>query len=146
TFQYINPEFVETFGYALEEIPNGATWFRKTFPDSVDRRNAISTWISDTSEAKIGEQRTRTFSVVRKNGEKKEILFRPVQLSNGQHIMTTEDITERRRTERELIISEANYRTIFNSVEDAIFVHDANTGEILDVNAKMIRMFGYSAE
>ena len=31
-------------------------------------------------------------------------------------------------------------------MEDAIFVHDASTGEILDVNAKMLEMFGYSAE
>ncbi len=146
TFQYINPKFVETFGYTLEETPNGATWFRNTFPDSVDRNNAISTWLLDSTEAQAGEQRARTFSVVCKNGEKKEILFRPVQLSNGQLIMTTEDITERRRAEKELIISEANYRTIFNSVEDAIFVHDASTGEILDVNAKMLEMYGYSVE
>ena len=130
----------------MEEIPNGATWWRKTFPDSVDRHNVISTWISDTSEIKAGEQRQRIFSVVCKNGEKKEILFRPVQLSNGQHIITTEDITERRRAEEDLIISEANYRTIFNSVEDAIFLHDPSTGEVLDVNAKMLEMFGYSAE
>ena len=61
-------------------------------------------------------------------------------------MMTTEDITERTRAEKALMISEANYRTIFNSVEDAIFVHDASTGEILDVNAKMLEMFGYSAE
>ena len=137
---------METFGYALEEIPNGATWLRKTFPDSVDRHNVISTWISDTSEIKAGEQRQRIFSLVCKNGEKKEILFRPVQLSNGQHIITTEDITERRRAEEDLIISEANYRTIFNSVEDAIFLHDPSTGEVLDVNSKMLEMFGYSAE
>ena len=61
-------------------------------------------------------------------------------------MMTTEDITERTRAEKALMTSEANYRTIFNSVEDAIFVHDASTGEILDVNAKMLEMFGYSAE
>jgi sigma-54 dependent transcriptional regulator, acetoin dehydrogenase operon transcriptional activator AcoR len=146
TFQYINPKFVEMFGYALEEIPNGSTWFRKAFPDLVDRRNAISIWISDARKAKPGEQRPRTFSVVCRDGEKKDILFRPVQLANGQHIVTTEDITERRRAEEALMISELNYRTIFNSIEDAIFVHDFSTGEILDVNAKMCEMYGYSAE
>ena len=77
TFQYINPKFVETFGYALDEIQNGATWFRKTFPDSVDRCNAISTWISDASEAKAGEQRPRTFRLVCKDGEKKDIFLDP---------------------------------------------------------------------
>ncbi len=146
TFQYMNPKFVEMFGYAPEEIPDGVTWWRKTFPDSLERRNVISTWIADNLKAKPGEQRPRTFSVVCKGGDKKEILFRPVQLSTGQHLMTTEDITERSQAEEKLTISEANYRTIFNSMEDAIFVHDFRTGEIVDVNAKMLEMFGYSAE
>ena len=31
-------------------------------------------------------------------------------------------------------------------MNDAIFVHDAATGEILDVNRKMCEMYGYSVE
>ena len=77
TFQYINPKFVETFGYALDEIQNGATWFRKTFPDSVDRCNAISTWISDASEAKAGEQRPRTFRLFARTGKRKTFFLDP---------------------------------------------------------------------
>lgn len=40
--------------------------------------------------------------------------------------------------------SEKRFRTIFNSVNDAIFIHDKNTGAILDVNQKMREMYGYS--
>jgi len=39
--------------------------------------------------------------------------------------------------------SERNYREIFNSTADAIFVHDLN-GKILDVNDSMLRMYGYT--
>lgn len=39
-----------------------------------------------------------------------------------------------------------NYREIFNKANDAIFVHDAETGEILDVNQRMCEMLGYSHE
>jgi len=54
------------------------------------------------------------------------------------------DITERKRTEEALKRSEENYRTIFNSANDAIFVHDAQTGAILDVNKRAIELYGYS--
>jgi PAS domain S-box-containing protein len=39
--------------------------------------------------------------------------------------------------------TETAYRTIFNSVNDAIFVHDADTGLILDVNERSCELFGY---
>jgi len=37
-----------------------------------------------------------------------------------------------------------DYQAIFNATDEAIFVHDAQTGRILDVNESMIQMFGYS--
>ncbi|MCE5182111.1 MAG: EAL domain-containing protein [Betaproteobacteria bacterium] len=42
--------------------------------------------------------------------------------------------------------SEVRFRTIFDSVNDAIFVHDLVTGAILDVNRRMCEMYGYSRE
>lgn len=38
--------------------------------------------------------------------------------------------------------AEGNYRTLFHTVSDAIFVHDAKTGKILDVNETAASMFG----
>ena len=43
-------------------------------------------------------------------------------------------------------LAEQNYREIFNSASDAIFVHDMDTAAILDVNEKACEMFGYSVE
>jgi len=45
-----------------------------------------------------------------------------------------------------LMESEQRFRTIFDSVNEAIFLHDPETGEILDVNAAMTVMFGYTRE
>ncbi|HTQ01509.1 MAG TPA: PAS domain S-box protein [Casimicrobiaceae bacterium] len=56
------------------------------------------------------------------------------------------DITERMRAERALRISEASYREIFDAAEDAIFVHDRDTGAIVDVNEKACTTFGYTRE
>jgi PAS domain S-box-containing protein len=51
---------------------------------------------------------------------------------------------ERKWMEEKLRESEANYLTIFNEVNDAVFVHDLDTGRILDVNRRMCEMFGYT--
>jgi PAS domain S-box-containing protein len=42
--------------------------------------------------------------------------------------------------------SEANYRSIFEASEDAIFVHDWHTGAIVDVNPRACQTFGYTRE
>jgi PAS domain S-box-containing protein len=56
------------------------------------------------------------------------------------------DITERKRSDEALRVSEASYRAIFDAAEDAIFVHDMNTGAILDANLKATEAFGYSRD
>ena len=53
---------------------------------------------------------------------------------------------ERRRVEAALERSEASYRAIFESAEDCIFVHDWDTGAILDVNPTACRTYGWPRE
>jgi PAS domain S-box-containing protein len=53
---------------------------------------------------------------------------------------------ERRLHEEALAASEANYRAIFEAAEDAIFIHDYDSGAILDVNPKACSTYGYSRE
>lgn len=36
-----------------------------------------------------------------------------------------------------------NYETIFNATNEAIFVHDAQSGQILDINDRMLEVYGY---
>ena len=57
-----------------------------------------------------------------------------------------DDIAERRRTEEALRISEASYRAIFDAAEDVIFIHDIETGAIVDVNPKACSTFGYTRD
>jgi PAS domain S-box-containing protein len=56
------------------------------------------------------------------------------------------DITERKRSDEALRISEASYRAIFDAAEDAIFVHDIDTGAIVDANPRACATFGYTLE
>jgi PAS domain S-box-containing protein len=51
------------------------------------------------------------------------------------------DITDRKRAEGALRESEENLRSIFNSAYDAVFIHELD-GTIIDVNDKMLEMYG----
>ena len=52
----------------------------------------------------------------------------------------------RRRYARRLAASEAKYREVFDGAGEAIFIHDALTGRILDVNRTMLQMYGVTYE
>ena len=56
------------------------------------------------------------------------------------------DMTELKCYDEALRVSEASYRAIFDASEDSIFVHDVETGAIVDVNPKACAIFGYSRE
>ena len=41
--------------------------------------------------------------------------------------------------------SESRFRSIFDNVSDAIFVHDVDSGRIIDVNRRMCKMYGFAS-
>lgn len=57
-----------------------------------------------------------------------------------------QEIRERKQIEKALQESEDRFRTIFESVNEAILIHDPISGNILDVNHTMCKMYGYTRE
>jgi PAS domain S-box-containing protein len=47
---------------------------------------------------------------------------------------------------RLLAESEARFRTLFDSINDALFVYDAVTGDVVDVNRRVTEVYGYTKE
>ena len=56
------------------------------------------------------------------------------------------DITDRKRAEEALRQSEANYRAIFNAVNDIIFVDDIETGDVVDMNQRAVEKYGFGLD
>jgi len=67
------------------------------------------------------------------------------QLSDTSRLLSSE-LAVRRSAEKTLEESRKWFRAIFDSVNDAVVVHDAETGVILDVNRRMCELYGYSRE
>ncbi len=61
-------------------------------------------------------------------------------------LLALEDITDHKRAEEALKVSETRYRRLFESAQDGILILDAETGQISDVNPFLIEMLGYSHE
>jgi len=61
-------------------------------------------------------------------------------------LLALEDITDHKRSEEAIKVSETRYRRLFESAQDGILILEAETGEISDVNPFLVEMLGYSHE
>jgi PAS domain S-box-containing protein len=139
---YTNPEFTSITGYTLQDVATEKDWLNRAFPDQHYRRQVVGTWKRDFAQREID----KIFTVTCKDGQAKEIEFRPTVIDDNKVLVALSGITQRKQAEEALQESEENYRSIFDAANDAIFVHDAETGQIIDVNKKMCELYGYSVE
>jgi PAS domain S-box-containing protein len=56
------------------------------------------------------------------------------------------DITARKHAEEAIKLAEANYREIFDKASDAIYVHEMETGKVIEVNRRAYEITGYTRE
>jgi len=144
-YKYVNPKFMEKFGYTLEDIPTGKRWFEKAHPDPEYRRKVAASWKEDLIRFPMGKAPPRIFTVTCKDGSRKEILFQHVELNDGSRVVTYEDVTEHKQAEETLRESEARFRDLFDNAPVGCFEMDIH-GHITSVNRTELEMLGYTLE
>jgi two-component system, cell cycle sensor histidine kinase and response regulator CckA len=145
SFGYINQKFKDLFGYDLNDVPNGRSWFRLAYPDPHYRKQVLSEWKEDMRRSQPGEATPRVFTVTCKDGARKTIHFRSVQLQTGERLTTCEDITDRTDAEKVLRESEKRYRTILETIAEGYHEVDLK-GNLTLVNDSLCEIFGYPRE
>lgn len=111
-FEYLNPRFIETFGYTLAEIPTKSAWFEMAYPDPAYRKRVRKVWENDSFPS-LETDRTippKTFRVRCAHGRDRVIRFNNVPLADGRQILTYEDISTQVEAEEALRKSEENLR------------------------------------
>lgn len=83
-------------------------------------------------------------------GEENETAFLvstfPLTLRGGPFVIVSiEDVTDRKKTEKRLVENAAKYRGLFTSIRDAILVADTDR-KIIECNPAFTELFGYKPE
>jgi PAS domain S-box-containing protein len=141
TYRYVNQKFVETFGYDLNDFKTGREWFSLAYPDPVYRKKVIDTWKSDLEASESGIERPEIFTVRCKNGVDREIVFRPVTLSDKKQCIVYEDLMEQHKAEYvQKLLS-----LIVETTSDSI-IGEKIDGTIISINPAAEQLYGYTKE
>jgi PAS domain S-box-containing protein len=143
---YWNPAAEGMFGYSGEEILGKNMHKMLATPK---QRKTIFEKFNKFTKTGRGNILGRTFETeaLRKNGEEfpVEISVSGIKIKDQWwSVGLIKNITKRKAIEEALRRSEENYHTIFDTVNEIIFIHDIKTGKIIDVNKKMCETFGYT--
>ncbi|MHC4735190.1 MAG: PAS domain-containing protein [Planctomycetota bacterium] len=115
----INDAELEMIGYSRDEIVGKKTWADLIIPE--ERQQFKEHWHDIISK---GQVRNLEYTLVHKDGHRINVILNASSRfdKNGNLINTRGsvlNITERKQAEQALRVSESNYRSIFNSVNDA---------------------------
>lgn len=141
---YVNNRFCEMLGYKKDELIGNSLLQYIDFSDQALVKKQIEQCrrgpVKSFEASWIKGDEDRLYSII----SPRPIIGEGDEYRGSFAVVT--DISEKKLHDEALQASEMNYRSIFNSVNDAIFVHDMATGSILDVNDRMCEMYGYTAE
>jgi PAS domain S-box-containing protein len=142
-YLHVNPAFTRLFGYTLEDIPDGKTWFAQAFPDDEQRETAVRLWTADAADHPVGEVRPRTFRVRCRDGSFKEILFLPAATPSGLQVVVYQDITGQKIYAR-LRESEDLYRHLVEDLNIGIYRSSGDPeGRFIWGNTGLLSILGF---
>ena len=143
-FKYVNPRLAAMFGYTQAELLSEVTPFdvvaesdQETLRENLRRREEGD--VDDLRYTLRGERKDGSGIEFEVHGGRIEYEGEPAVMG------TLLDVTKRHQQERKLERSRAEYRDLFESIPDAVFVGTKDDGFVA-VNDAAIERLGYSRE
>ena len=146
TFSYVSPNWTEAFGYPLDETI-GKPFAPFVHPDDIPGCLEFMRLVFESGKKQSGvEYRVRS-----KDG--RYLWYRanasPVtDVSTGAVSLLGigRDITELKKSEEILRLSEAKFSAVFHASPDAIILTNLHDGLLLDINESFTRITGFTAD
>ena len=118
---YVNQQFIRSFGYDLDTIPNLSHWARLAYPDPRQRQLVFQAWDAGVARARSsnGVVAPIEAKVTAADGSVRDALFSAVLLDD-ELVLSVLDITEWRQAERQLRQARASLAENALAITEAI--------------------------
>jgi len=102
--EYLNPRFIELFGYQPEELPHVNDWFQRAYPDPVYRQELLDLWLlgMESARQKGSDFVLNEAHITCRDGAVR-IAHVISALIGDKSLAIFNDITDRKRAEAELL-------------------------------------------
>lgn len=143
TIMDANPFVIDLLGYSLDELIGKELWEIGLFADKAGSQAAMEQLQNE------GYIRYEDIPLETKQGNRVDVEFvSNTYLVDGRKVIqcNIRDITERALAAHALEASEARYRRLFETAQDAILILEEASGKIMDANPFVIDLLGYSLD
>lgn len=143
---YLNPKWSSLFGYTRDDMPTVSDWWPLAYPDEDYRSQVALEWNRRVKQAILNRSEIEPMvTTVRcKDGFDRIIEWHVI--STGEwNVVHGVDLTEHKRLEKELRLSEEKYRQLTETAPDWIWEIDLD-GKVLYSNPSAKQLTGYTSE
>ncbi len=137
SIEYVNEQFVQTFGYTLDEVPTMSKWWEFAYPNEKLRGERMNLWKNAMASNKKCNLRIEPTEakICCKNGELHLFVITGTIVDDG-FLVTFTDVTERRRDERLLMASYERKRK--SDLLNDLLQHDTPSPQVLSACERVL--------